>query len=283
MKNNKKGFSIVFALVFVILITLLVIYILEYIIPFGKDVKGIENSSKAYYEANKGVEDSLFYARENKFLNKTDSAGNYEYVLKAKTDPTNTTIPFLAKGDSDYDKDFNIISSGNPVQMEIGNGAISNWSGVKLHIRAPNIDGGGNKILTGPTVLVTWKLISPSGVLDGKLSASVQTEVYNGSLGSLSGKELDGTPGTLETYYNTNCSFGNKCSLKLSVVNEIKSLSGIILPYLEWKIDFTNSNTLPTRFFRVISSGKSGTFKKTLKIKKPQQSVIEAFDFTIIQ
>lgn len=284
MKENKKWLSIIFTMIFVILITFLVIYILEYMIPFWRDVKWIEQSSKAYYEANKWVEDWLFYARENKLQDWSAVVWNYEYRLAANTDGINKTLPFLWKWNSDYDKDFNIINFWNPVQMDIWNWAIGawTWANVNLYIRAPDIDGLGNNIFTGSTVLVTWRLSSVWWVLAWNLSASSPTEVYNNRLWNLSWKELDWSLEDLDTYYNSNCWAWADCTLKLSVVNEFKSASWTVLPYLEWNIDF-DSNIVPTRFFRINTSGKSWPFMKNLEVQKPQQTVIEAFDFTIIQ
>ena len=59
------------------------------------------------------------------------------------------------------------------------------------------------------------------------------------------------------------------------------------VPYLEWKIDFDNDNSginnVPLRYVIIDAAWKSYWFRKDLKIRIPQQSVIEAFDFTVFQ
>ena len=48
-----------------IFIGLAAVYLLEYIIPFGRNVKGVENASKAYYQANSAIEQSLWDISQN--------------------------------------------------------------------------------------------------------------------------------------------------------------------------------------------------------------------------
>ena len=63
MKQNKQGFSIIIAAGIVLLVSILAMSILSYIIPFARDVKGIENSVGAYYEANSGVENAMYFLK----------------------------------------------------------------------------------------------------------------------------------------------------------------------------------------------------------------------------
>jgi hypothetical protein len=51
--NNKQAMSIIIAIILSVIMGLIAIYMIDYIIPFSKNVKGIENVSKAYYQAEK--------------------------------------------------------------------------------------------------------------------------------------------------------------------------------------------------------------------------------------
>jgi hypothetical protein len=52
-KNNKNAMSIILAIILTIIMSLIALYMIDYIIPFSKNVKGIENVAKAYYQAEK--------------------------------------------------------------------------------------------------------------------------------------------------------------------------------------------------------------------------------------
>ena len=61
MNKNKKAFSLILAMWLVLITSLLAYTLLEYMIPFWKNVKGIENSTKAYYQANNWIERGLYH------------------------------------------------------------------------------------------------------------------------------------------------------------------------------------------------------------------------------
>ncbi|USN57813.1 MAG: hypothetical protein H6767_05515 [Candidatus Peribacteria bacterium] len=72
--------------------------------------------------------------------------------------------------------------------------------------------------------------------------------------------------------------------MKLSVIHPLELSSGdTTAPYLEYRIEIGNGDTIPLRFARVQGSGKSYGFKKDIQANIPQQTVIEALDFTIFQ
>jgi hypothetical protein len=54
------------------------------------------------------------------------------------------------------------------------------------------------------------------------------------------------------------------------------------VPYLEWYIDF-DSKTVPLRYARIHAEGKSYGFKRDFYIRVAQQTISEAFDFTVFQ
>lgn len=290
MKNNKSWLSIVFSMIFVVVMSLMVIYILEFMIPFSRDTKWIENSSSSYYESVKWLEDALFFAKSNELIDSSIISSNYEYKLIANTNATNTMMPFIWKWNSSYDKDFNIIKAWMPIQLEIWNGRINNWTGVKIKFKVPNLDGNWSttEVLSGTTLEIVnwqlsgnWKTLFATGtILNSEL---INFSVFR-NIGWLFWRKLLSNSDTLiSAFYSSNCWTWKKCSLKFSIINKLENTTWAKIPYLEWKIDFTNNNIIPTRFFRIISSWKSKWFKKTLEIQKAQQTVIQAFDFTVIQ
>ena len=53
------------------------------------------------------------------------------------------------------------------------------------------------------------------------------------------------------------------------------------IPYLEWKMK--NSNDMPLRYTIIKTKWRSIDFEKSLDVKIPQQTVNEAYDFTVFQ
>jgi hypothetical protein len=72
------------------------------------------------------------------------------------------------------------------------------------------------------------------------------------------------------------------CILKLSVVNKLETIAGTSVPYIEWYIDF-GSKKVPLRNARIETQGKTYGFRKDLEVSVPQQTISEAFDFTVFQ
>jgi hypothetical protein len=85
------------------------------------------------------------------------------------------------------------------------------------------------------------------------------------------------------TFYGNNCTASTaSCILKLSIVNKLETINLTKIPYLEWRIDFWGKS-VPLRYEVIQASGKSYGFRKDLELRIPQQTVSEAFDFTVFQ
>jgi hypothetical protein len=86
-------------------------------------------------------------------------------------------IPLTGKGNSPYDKDYNTISLGEPVQIVIPEGI--NWNNVFFEFRVPIV---GSNTSTGVAVVgsnsgyILWTLAS-SGT---SLFASGETNIFQG-------------------------------------------------------------------------------------------------------
>jgi hypothetical protein len=303
--NSKNWFALVIAILIVILVSLLVFYILAYIIPFAKNTKGIENASKAYYMAESWVEDSLYAIKKNwEWYSSWTTFNNSPIWTSLKISGSWTVLPPSWRGNSDYNKDFNIIKIWEPIQLKIWKWAISNWDNVNFTFRVPDLDWGWDISWNAETLswanelnIINWKLVSKTDLLDASWSLIVAGQInwkiwyesvkwwntiYKTWINSIWKVLSDSSNKTFKSFYINNCKWiNNECTLKMSIVNELESVSGNKLPYLEWKINFWNS--VPLRYAIIDTSGKSYGYKKDLEVKKWQQTVVEAADFTVIQ
>lgn len=311
MKKNtiyqKQWFVLIISIFIVLLVSLLVFYILSYIIPFSKNTKGIENSSKAYYMAESWIEDSLYAIKNKDWYSSWTTFNNSQTWSSIKIIGSWSVLPPSWKWNSEYNEDYNIIKIWDPIQLKIWKWKISNWDNVKFTFRVPDLDGGWDISWNSETLswtsnlnIINWKLVWNDDVLDASWSLvtvwqinwevwyeSVKiwkeifssTATYNNIWKQLS----DSLSKNFNTFYDDNCKWTNSgCTLKMSVINNLISKSWNKLPYLEWKIDFNNNN-VPLRYSIIESSWKSYWFKKDLEIKKWQQTIVEAADFTVIQ
>lgn len=298
--QNKKWFSIVIAILLVILISLLAFLILEYMVPFSRNVKWIENSSKAYYLANSWIEDSLFFINRNNIWDEkhvdfpSSSVWISNHIVASWS-----LLPPVWQWNSEFDNSWNKISSGFPIQLDIWNNIVSNWWNVRFYFRVPDLDwkNWNNERLEGINPIINWQLSSEFDTLNSTWSW-VDSSLINWSWIDFSFKDWVRLDGTLEdfpsfyddTSHGCNSWSSKKCSLKLSIINNLNSnieSELVQVPYLEWKIDFDNDNSginnVPLRYVIIDAAWKSYWFRKDLKIRIPQQSVIEAFDFTVFQ
>jgi len=304
MKNNKKWFSIIIAMWLVVLISLLALSILEYIVPFSRNVKWIENSVWSYYMATSAIENSLWFVNKNPLWTNSwiimpTTATWYNYDIVAKWN----ILPPSWEWNSEFNKDWNRISSWNPIQLQIWKDKITNWNTVKLYIRVPDIDWSPTLWAITESFswwlaynVIQWQLSSQSWSLNASWSYITWVDINDSNittnpitdLWTRPGVKLDWTSQNIWEYYNTiwnNCTWIKKCTLKLTVINKLEWqvwLQWWNLPYLEWKLDLW-WNTIPLRYTNIAASWKSFGFKKSLDIKVPQNTTIDAFNFTIFQ
>ena len=305
MKKNKKWFSIIIVLWLIILINLITIWILEYVIPFSKNTIWIENSSKAYYQANSWLENVLYDFKDKdawyetwKTIN-TSSPVDYSYKITGSW----ISLPPAWEWNSDYDSDWNTISSWNPIQLEIWYGKfdIEGDTCAKVHFRVPNMDFINNKILSwainnfpiinwqisnnNNTLNATWSYISANEICashESNLNVNCRIKFKGRQWVDLNGNQ--GLPEEAGKFVTNNC-FGvwSWCILKLSVINKLETdVWNISIPYLEWQF-LIDSYNLPLRYSKLEAEWKSYWYKKKLDIKVSQETTNEAFDFTVFQ
>jgi len=310
MKHNKQAMTIVLAIVLSIVMWVIAIYLIDYIIPFSKNIKGIENVARAYYQAQWWVEKSMYFIRDNFWTNSwkvfSSNSVDYQYDIIALWD----LLPILSKWNSEFDNNFNRLKIGEPIQLKIWKWRLdsSDWNNVEFTIRVPDLDKNGSldEDLTWDDndFLVNWQLVSPNWVLNASWTQITYKDIEGWDIknwvtifdwskqNSLWNYyyvwvDLDDEEDNFKNFYDDNCWGDNECILKLSVINEMKIKNWwneILVPYLEWKIDLQDTwKEIPLRYTQIHSEWKSYWFKKEIDIRYPQQTVNEAFDFTVFQ
>lgn len=293
MKVQKQWFSLLFGIGMVLLMSLLVLSLISYAIPFSKSVKWIENASQAWYQAYSGIEDILFQARGSVGENFSKvSSSPLDYAFKSSG--LENRIPKVGEGNSDYDSNWNILSQQEPVQIVIGSGRLSSWvNRLRLNLRVPDYNNDGNPdslYFVWDPALVNWQLSSAIDVLYAEPWSYIKgSEIeiwYTGSLWispKNAGKNLSWTIMNFDSFYSSNCSPGNECVLKISLIYPLISASNqeTFFPYLEYQIQ--TSQNIPSRYFSATSSGYANGFTKSLEVSIPQTTTNSAFDFTIFQ
>lgn len=297
MKKNKSAFSIVIAMWLVLIMTMLVLYILEYMIPYSKNVKWIENSSNAFYQAENSIEDALYFfstrwtGSVKEFADKEQTYTSTRTVdYKYDTTSSWNTIPYNLEWNSDFDTSFNTISQWNPIQLKVWKWVNIDWdnSSTEIFFNVPDLnkDENFNETLSWSNI-INWQISSDTNnnTLNASWSFITVSEINSLDKIDLHSKEwinLYWTGYTFDNYYTENCEWTNSwCTLKFSVINKLELTDGTSVPYLEYKFNF-NTN-VPLRYSRIKSSWKSYGFQKHLEVKIPQQTTNEAFDFAVFQ
>lgn len=302
MKNNKNAFSLAIAMGLVLITSLLAFTILEYMIPFSKNISWIENSTMAYYKSNNWVELGLYFlnSRSDNEL-KNSSSRNYitdqYYDYEFTTEVSWNSIPRSWRWNSFYNDDYNRILSWNPIQLTVGYNYLLWWN-FNISFIVPDLDRNWlldeelDTSLWDDLWIVNWQLTSDNSTLNSHSGSLFTVWEINNMTDDISPlvvnmfnrqwRLLDGTPTNFGSFYNTNCTWSSdECILKFSIINVLKT-SDSWVPYLQWRAT-TWTDQLPLRYSIIESEWKSYGFVKWLNVRVPQETVSEAFDFTVIQ
>jgi hypothetical protein len=295
MIKNKNAFSLVIAMWLVLIMTMLVLYILEYMIPYSKNVKWIENSSNAFYQAENSIEEWLYFFSKRWGSTKFDdnsvpfttwSGVSYKY----NTTSSWTSIPYNWEWNSEFDIEYNTISPWNPIQLDIWNDLWILWgnSATRVYFNIPDLDNTSTETLSWNTLaIINWQISAENDTLNATGSWIKANEIDWSAINLLNRQwqNLNWDETSTEkfwNFYSTKCWNNKKCSLKFSIINKLElDSNNTSVPYLEYKI--TTDKNIPLRFSRIKSSGKSYGFQKHLEVRIPQQTTNEAFDFTVFQ
>lgn len=292
MKNNKRGSALIISIFITMIITIIGIFLLDKIMPLAKNVKWIENSNVAYYNANSWVEKALFD------MNSSDPSLEPSWTgwttiswYNFSTLANVSSIPQLLEWNSEYDKNFNKIWIWDPIQLVINSNTIS-WNNVIFNFKVPDLNWNwsNDEILSSNmawTWIINW-ILSGSGKsafasweLNMIKWSEIPTTTWN-----INGKnwvDLNWSGGTFASFYSQfNCIATEKCTLKLSLINPLSLSNWQIAPYLEYKIDSINPK-IPNQYAKIISDWNSFWFKRTIKRNVQQVTSNEAMDFTVFQ
>lgn len=286
MKKTKKALSLIIAITITLIMATLALYILEYMIPFSKNVKNIEHSVSSYYLADSAIEDALYSMSwalldfEKSDILDSNLSRDYSINMDAK----GNLLPPAWQWNSEFDEDYNIIRSWEPIQIEIWNQLITNFSDFKIIFKAPDLNSSSVETLSWWTLkVINWQISGNNDILNSNNSQITSDDIDWSEiiLWSKNWLRLNDANQSFSSFYFSNCWVWKSCKLKMSVINKLELTDWTRIPYLEWKIE--SSNEIPLRYRSINVVWKSRGFRKDLNIKVPQQTVNEAFDFTIFQ
>lgn len=293
MKKNNEWMSIMLAVVMTFSMVWLSIFILSYIKPFAEQTKSIENSVEAYYVAYSWVEKALF---EPWSINTW--AGNISSYSKLDKVVTTSIIPENWKWSSTFDKDFNILKVGQPIELTFNK---PSWKSItlnsKLEIKVPDVKWNGSKNLDDPGFLgnvlnwtiswtdkITWDKVTLQANPTWWLITYTKINSWKISISSLSW--INSTNWSSENFWPFYNSLKDweEVKIKFTVINRNLTSSSKKIPYLEAKLDFSWDNlAVKDRFINIDSDGRVYWYQKNIKLRVPSETTSEAFDFTIFQ
>jgi hypothetical protein len=299
--SDQKWSALIIALVVLTMMTMMTTVFFERVFRFSERSNGIENSNAAYYKALWSIETALYTGSVNKYTpwnikNITANAAMKSATGSALAASTGgTTIPVPGKWNSPYDKNYNIISLSEPVQIVIPEGIT--WGSVQFQFRIPPIQNTNTGVAVGTNSgYILWTLAS-SGV---SLFASGESEIFRASmlddsLQSIVLKEWttnSWSSSSFNTFYTSNLylspiSLGNactnyKCTLKLSLIRPVPTADNRTMTFLEYKISgFTTS--IPSQYMDLHAEWYSYGFLRSRDIQFPQITTNTALDFAVLQ
>lgn len=294
LQKNTWAFSIILAMMLTTIMLLVAYNLLEMIVPFAKNTKWIENSSNSYYQSYAWVEESINFISKNSVWSSTwktmpPTATWYSITMTS----TWNVIPRAWKWNSEYDKNWNRIAPGEPIQLYVKNWI--DWGNTKFYFKVPSLSWStALSISWWISPLINWQIsgswytLNASGTTDMINTWSIwnSNSSWSFTIWTKNGEDLNWSGFTFTSSYwasdkLNNCSW-SWCSLKLSIINKLFTSNWIPLPYLEYKIDFAWVS-VPQQYVDINTDWKSYWFKKTINTKYRVDTTSEAFDFTVFQ
>lgn len=272
----------------------------EKIYRFSQRSEWIENSNVAYYKSLGIVEEALFTGWVDKYtpwnMKNTSYGSTNNSGSKITVSTGGTIIPTPGKWNSPYDKNYNTISIGQPVQIVIPNG-LGNWSSINFKFRIPQVSSNsstGVAIWATSSGYILWTLAS-SGV---SLFASGETQIFDGtallntnqSIGSKWWTTNSGSYSQFGNFYFNGTYLGAdglsctwfKCTLKLSLIRAVPTTDGREMSFLEYQINGF-STTIPSQYMDIHAEWYAYGFLRSRDIQFPQITTNTALDFAVLQ
>lgn len=300
IRSDRRAFAIFLAMLLTILIVLMGVYLIDKLVPASRDVKGVENGNVAYYKASSAIELALLsLSGANPGTETGSTAGNLVssgYALS--TVGSGTVVPKPGLGNSEFDTDWNVLTSGKPIQIKLP--VAFKPSDLAFEFRVPDLnrngatgeDGGGDSatesLSGGSAQTINW-IITGSGdslvaAASQVLTANQVNQTASASLATLTGSNLSNTGLTVSAFGTANCAPPVRCSIKFSIIRALETKSSVAVPYLEYRITSINgAGPIPQQWTRITSEGYSRGFKQSRVRNVEQTTVGEALDFTVFQ
>lgn len=289
MKKNNSWISIVVWMWLTLLISLVSFTILSYIMPFLKTTSWVENATKSYYNAYAWVENSLYFIKNRSSLTTETWAimPNTKTWTSYQTFSSWSIIPTPWFWNSEYSSWYNIISLTSPIQTEIWNNYITNFSNLNFEFKVPAFTWWSLTLNWSSTLsIINWILSSENNNLYASGSQITVDNINNNNFWNIENKNWlnlnTATNETFQTFYNNNCGISKSCLLKMAIIDDLTLTNWEKIPYLEYKLNFWN-NKIPDRYTRIDAYWKSIWYQKYLQVKIPQETIDRAFDFTVFQ
>jgi len=264
--ETSRGSALLVSIFITGTLIIIMLGLLEHIIPLSRSVRGIENSTVAYYKASTQIETalaSLSLKNPGHSLTGTPNLNTIPQTIATFTggyaiSELTSSIPLPGDGTSEYDKNWNQISPGSPVQIFIPPSYGSTFlAQFQLDLRVPKLqqktstnadvlvpsDSPGTTFFSNSTSLpvVFWTIsdgkntlmpsmstlgASPLGVVYDASSINAHNDLGIPQLSAMAAKDSKtGTIDTLANLYSTklgDCTLAG-CTLKLTVANVLKN------------------------------------------------------------
>lgn len=303
--RDKRWVGLIFALISVVLLSMIMTVFYEIVIPRARNVKGIEQSNVAAYNAESGIEASLnsftgadIVSPINQSSAWYSSSGILSYDCQGSVGNT-CTFPESWKGNSPTDPNYNIIRPQSPIQIPINKTTINSSFSITFHMPEA-FSGGTSRTLkddTKPYFIWTfttnpvapWSAKSITSWAWEKLQFTNLTK--NFSIASSTSTWITNTWAIDQTLWNfitanqNDCDIDYKCTLKISLIRDLETDDGKRIPYLEYQISKSiwNALKIPLQYATLTSTGTQWPFSKTVTREVERFTTNEAFDFTVLQ
>lgn len=313
--KKPKGSSLLIALGIMSILLVLSGAISNLIVKSLRASSNIENSNKAYFASEAGLEEALYdlsahlSGYENSKGETLANKSKYEYEIEYRPDASNSRIPRLGEGNSPTDPDWNRITPQTSYNLDLfydnNNGStppdfdcsdgcdIRNQppTSLSLYLRTPNDTAS---LPTSPDeVFLSWTL---SGI--DKDDSDIKYTLIPTETSKITASKINNNGGTsplldqttegqrLDATLQTVIGFLSTANLhiprlKISITQELIDNIGDPIPYLEFYIEA--DSTLPDSYATITSEGYIAGSKQTLQTKIKQTGSISLFDYAVFQ
>ncbi|MBC7498249.1 hypothetical protein H7170_01250 [Candidatus Gracilibacteria bacterium] len=301
--QSHRGSALLVGLIIVVLLTILTTSFLEKILGLGRTSGAIGNSAQAYTLATGLVEEQLMQSNMTRqapwnIQTRVDTGVFTGRTLSAYTGgnliPEQGVGGLVGKGNSEFDKNWNTIALGEPVQIVIPENV--SWGSVSFRFRVANIPGSSNTGSASNSGIILWTF----GSSGASLYASGEMEVFRGSditgsnrsIAGFNGITSTGSSFTFNGFYadlvsglgtsGAKCN-GFQCTLKLSMIRPFLTLGGQSFSFLEYQIEFPLGTRVPSQYMVVDSTSSIYGYIRSRQVRIPQITSNTATDFAVLQ